>query len=367
METAPEEASVNIALSYCFSPFTVGYHIERALEELGHHVTYVGLPHACRPGYHNDVSVDDLVRSLPVKSDLFLWVESGGRSFPPGVERLPIPTAAYIIDAHIGEWRTSFGRFFDAVFVAQRDFVSLFRDALGHQQVFWLPLGCSKECHQPLGLERIYDVGFIGNVGLAHRGTPRSRRLGKIENLFTTNDLYGSYSWEELCRVYNQSRIVFNTSTSLRGDVSMRIFEGTACGALVMTDSASNGLGDLYSVGEEIVVYNDDEDLIEKIRYYLSHDGERNEIAGRGQQRALRDHSYEKRVSVIIDLVSGPGFKLEAPLRSAGSAVLSREQRIIYTHLHMVDGVLDVAKREGSGLLGRVIALAPALIRRLLV
>lgn len=122
---------MHILLSYNWFPTAAGYHIERALQTLGHTVIYVGLPCSQRAGYDTTVPVDDIVAVLPAKPDLYLWIDPAGRYFPPGIERLPIPTACYLIDVHLGTWREWAARFFDAVFIAQKDYLERFRRAVG--------------------------------------------------------------------------------------------------------------------------------------------------------------------------------------------------------------------------------------------
>ncbi len=354
---------MRIALGYRWFPTAAGYHTERALRALGHEVIYVGLPCAQRAGYDTTVPVDELIAALPQKPDLYLWIDPAGRYFPPGIERLPIPTACYLIDVHLGTWREQAARFFDAVFIAQKDYLERFRRAVGHDQVYWLPLAAAPDVHYDHQLPRIYEVGFVGNIALAHRRTARARRLRLIAGRFRTNDFYRTYMPEEVGRVYSQSRIVFNCS--IAGDVTMRIFEGAACGALVLTDAIANGLEELFEIGREIVVYRDDEDLLDKITYYLAHEEEREAIARAGQRRTLQEHTYLHRVQRIIEIVSAPEFRPIAPMRTAALSDRWRARREVYIHLHMLDAILDEARAAGFGPFRRAWAVWPCLLRRL--
>ncbi|MCL5962157.1 MAG: glycosyltransferase, partial [Chloroflexi bacterium] len=302
---------MHVAIGYRWSPFTAAYHLERALLELGHTVTYVGLPSSQRPGYDSMTSISEVIGAFPQKPDLYLWVDPFGRYFPAGLEEVPIPTACYLIDVHLGTWREQVAGFFDSVFVAQKDYLDSFRRVVGHQQVYWLPLAAASDVHRQLDLDRVYDVGFVGNISVAHRDTPRARRLKLVADRFRTNDLYRSYLPEEVGRVYSQSRIVFNTS--IAGDVNMRVFEGTASGALMLTDSGANGLNDLFEVGREVVVFKDDDDLLEKIAYYLAHEDERRQIAEAGHRRTQAQHTYVHRVRALLDAMAAPGFQQLAP------------------------------------------------------
>lgn len=354
---------MHIAIGYRWFPTAAGFHFERALQALGHRVTYVGLPAAGRPGYDNSVSIREILDAGEELPDLYLWIDPAGRYFPPGIEDLPIPTACYLIDVHLGHWRRQVARFFDAVFVAQKDNVSGFRQAVGHEQVWWLPLAAAPDVHRQHDLPRIYDVGFVGNLAIAHRGTARARRLKLIAERFRTNDFYRQYAPAEVGRVYSQSRVVFNTS--IARDVTMRLFEGTACGALVLTDSVANGLDELFDVGHELAVYRDDAELLKQIAYYLAHEAERAQIAAAGQRRTLAEHTYTHRAQTLLEAIAASGFERRAPMRSAGASERLAARREVYTHLHMLDALLDDVRAAGLvSRLQRAWASLPCLIRR---
>jgi len=355
---------MHITLGYTWFESSVGYHFERALRQLGHTVTYVGLAKDGRAGYDN-LPLPKVLAGLSQPASVYLWVDPGGRYFPPGIEEAPVPTACYLVDVHLGTWRLEAARFFDAVFVAQQGYLDTFRQALGHDQVYWLPLAAATDVHYDHHQPRIYDVGFVGNLVRAHRGTARARRLKLLAEKFRTNDFYGSYTPQQVGEVYSQSRLAFNTS--IAGDVTMRVFEASACGALTLTDSARNGLGELFALGREMVVYQDDADLLDKVAYYLAHDAERLAIAQAGQRRTLGQHTYQQRVADLLAVVSAPGFRRSAPQRSARPAELQRARRAVYTHLHMLDALLDDLRAAGANPAQRLRAILPCLARRLII
>lgn len=355
---------MHIALGYAWFVTAAGFHLERAFRDLGHQVSYVGLPAASRPGWDSSLRVDEIVAALPNAPSLYLWVDPAGRYFPAGIEDLAVPTACYLIDVHLGTWRHQVARFFDAVFVAQKDYVPAYRELLGHDQVFWLPLAAATDVHRDHAQPRVYDVAFVGNMALAHRGTARARRLQMIAERWHTNDWGRFYSPEEVGHVYSQARIVFNTS--IAGDVTMRVFEGSACGALVLTDSVGNGLDELFDLGQELVAYAGDDDLLAKIAYYLDHEEERAKIASAGQRRTLSEHTYGHRAEVVVAHVTAPGFRCCAPMRAAGATERRPARREVYTHLHMADAILDDERRAGSNAVTKALAVLPVLARRIL-
>jgi hypothetical protein len=68
-----------------------------------------------------------------------------------------------------------------------------------------------------------------------------------------------------------------------------RVFEVAFCGGFVLSEYFP-GIEDLFQVGTEIDIFHDKEELLEKIKYYLAHDEQRETIASNGYARALRDY-----------------------------------------------------------------------------
>lgn len=87
--------------------------------------------------------------------------------------------------------------------------------------------------------------------------------------------------------------------------VKARNFEVPACGTFELTEDADD-LRDYYELGKEIVTYKDEKDLVEKIKYYLAHPREREEIERRGYERTIKDHSIERRFEDIFRLIGKP-------------------------------------------------------------
>jgi hypothetical protein len=158
---------MNIVMGYRWFQTSAGYHMERAFSSLGFNVKYVGLSSAEKPGYDSNVFLPKIIDSFHEAPLFYLWVDTPGRYFPFGIEELSIPTACYIIDVHLGTWRHEVAKFFDVVFIAQKDYVDKYRKVLGHDQVYWLPLAAAADVHKQQSLPRIYDVGFVGNIAIA--------------------------------------------------------------------------------------------------------------------------------------------------------------------------------------------------------
>jgi len=128
----------------------------------------------------------------------------------------------------------------------------------------------------------------------------------KKNKLSSSSPLYSKFTdravWnEELVKVYNASKIVLNIHSPQTVPI-MRDFEVTGCGAFLMTDHARS-LETMFSPGEEIICYKNIEELKDMVRFYLSHPGEREEIARKGNLRAKRNHTYARRMEELISFI----------------------------------------------------------------
>ncbi len=64
-------------------------------------------------------------------------------------------------------------------------------------------------------------------------------------------------------------------------------------GGFLLTNFQADFL-DYFVPDQDFVYYNDSEDLLDKIEYYLSHEKERKEISENGHQKVKENHSFEK-------------------------------------------------------------------------
>jgi spore maturation protein CgeB len=131
------------------------------------------------------------------------------------------------------------------------------------------------------------------------------------ENLITsyskrlTQSVYPPVFGVDMLRLLNKSKIVLNMHGDVAGEYAgnIRLFEATGVGSCLLTDNKKN-LADLFDIDKEIVVYNGIDDCIEKIKWLLENEEDRNRIAIAGQKKTLTVHTVEDRCRTIISIIN---------------------------------------------------------------
>ncbi len=110
---------------------------------------------------------------------------------------------------------------------------------------------------------------------------------------------------EEMPVIFHNSKINLNiTSKSIRSGLPLRIFDILACGGFVLTNFQPE-LPQFLSPGEDLIYYENLEDLASKADYFLHHEKERMEIAENGFETVRRYHTYPVRLAQMITLAFG--------------------------------------------------------------
>lgn len=125
--------------------------------------------------------------------------------------------------------------------------------------------------------------------------------------LMPASVLGGILSDVEMIKMFSRSKINLGFSscgeTHLGGErilqVRLRDFEVPMSGGFYMVEYMEE-LEEFFDIGREIVCYENREDLADKIKYYLAHDGEREEIRLAGYRRCLGDHTWHKRFAAAF-------------------------------------------------------------------
>lgn len=209
-------------------------------------------------------------------------------------------------------------RRFDLLITSFPHFAERFRE-LGVDSEY-LPLAFDERLAAAPDGEREHPVVFVGGVDprVHAAGTALLERVAEAADLRVWG--YGvdalpagsplrtrhrGEAWgQEMYDVLARSRIVVNRHIDVAEGYAnnMRLFEATGSGALVITEAAPN-LGDLFAPDREVATYAGPDELVEAVRRYAEDDGARLELARAGHARTLRDHTYERRIPELAELL----------------------------------------------------------------
>ena len=104
----------------------------------------------------------------------------------------------------------------------------------------------------------------------------------------------------EMPKVFLFSKINLNfTSKPIRSGLPLRIWDILGAGGFLLTNFQSE-IPEYFEVGKDLEAFASEEELVEKIRYYLAHNEEREEIARNGYQKAKEQYSLETRVRQML-------------------------------------------------------------------
>ncbi|MFH1368235.1 MAG: glycosyltransferase [Elusimicrobiota bacterium] len=170
------------------------------------------------------------------------------------------------------------------------------------------------------GIKKTIDVSFIG---LTKHKLSRSTYIQYLQNngvdvkIFGDDTPEGKIAFEEKILTFNKSKInlnfsgitdetTFTTQFNIhkrRLQLKGRIIESALCGSFSLTEYAP-GTELLFNIGEEIDVFRDKEELLDKIRYYLKYDEKRERMALKGHLRAIKDYDVKSVVPMLFKTVN---------------------------------------------------------------
>lgn len=251
------------------------------------------------------------------------------------VRQLGITTAVWLTDdPYYTDMTTKIVTHYDHVFTLEMNCIELYRQ-LGCSSVHYLPFGAFPTHYFPLSspVPAKHEISFTGSAywnriyffnPIMPQLTARNIKingiwwdrlpdyqsygdkieLGRWMSPNETNDLYnGSKIMINLHRSHQDDSVNNNALKLPAASPNPRTFEICACGTLQLTDTRDD-LARFYKPGEEIETYNSQQELLEKIEFYLTHEKERREIALRALERTLREHTYGHRVNQLLSIAS---------------------------------------------------------------
>jgi len=265
--------------------------MQRSLQRAGHECTVWGL------NYDNySVPFEEISKG----HDVLLSLENYDTGWHPCVNSFEGVKAFWSIDSHcsldmhLKHCRTSS---YDLLLSSTQRYLDNYKNLVKYG--VWFPNGYPSDFIKPNpDVPRSHDVGFCGS------SIPqRDAIVDAIEkDMKIKRDVF--VIGNDMVDALSSYKIAFNYN--IADDINYRTFEATGAGAMLLTNYTPN-LEKLFDIGKEIVMYESLEDLKQKIRYYSTHEDERQAIAAAGMLRSRRDHSYDSRAKQFISIVDSLG------------------------------------------------------------
>jgi len=160
----------------------------------------------------------------------------------------------------------------------------------------WFPHFADTVIYRPITTPVKYDVTCT-------RGPGSSMILDQLQIDMGTDKMYNKNGTLGLAHAEALQKGKIIVQHSRWHEITRRIFEGMACGRMVITDRLpqETKLQDLFKENVDIVFYDDYEDLKRKLDYYLLHNvTEREKIANAGRKAVVKSHTQVHRVDTIL-------------------------------------------------------------------
>jgi len=138
------------------------------------------------------------------------------------------------------------------------------------------------------------------------------RDLADLKVVGSDWDLVGVYQHQILPRIeyYNELPIFYSsaainlniTQPQIRRGLNQRFFDVLACEGFLISDH-NDEIAIFFTPGEELVIFDDVPDLVEKVGYYLNHPDKRKAIAHAAREKVLAYHTMNHRMEEVVRIL----------------------------------------------------------------
>lgn len=127
----------------------------------------------------------------------------------------------------------------------------------------------------------------------------------KPENLNKVNCKGFLKYYTEMPKMFKCADINLNISLKIiKEGIPLRVFDILGAGGFLITNYQKE-LEECFTIGKDLVVYENMQDLKEKVKYYLEHDDERKMIAKHGHDTVSKYYSVKMQLKKILQIVEG--------------------------------------------------------------
>jgi len=162
-------------------------------------------------------------------------------------------------------------------------------------KTFYFPNAYPSDLISPIdGINKDVFLGFCGSL------LNRSEILTKLESKFgLKKDIWKLGN--EMVKTINGYKIHFNKTLS--NDINYRIFETMGCKTLMISNNTEN-LSKFFTDMENIVIYNNEDELFEKLNILSTDNDLIKKITNSGYELVKNNHTYDNRVDVLLEVIN---------------------------------------------------------------
>lgn len=253
--------------------------LKRGFENLGHHTVVWGLGH---DNYNSIINFEDF--------DLIINLENYDSSrWVPNLSNVGAIKFLWAIDPHVRGESPYLEEFKSGNY---NILLHSIKDYVNEDYKVWFPNAFDDTLIGKRDVTNRCDVGFCGNL------VNRAEFLDKINNKF--NFIHDHFViGESMVQAINSYKIHWNKN--IANDINYRNFETLGCGVPLVTNY-NHQYDELGFINmENVIFYNNDEEMYSSLRLLLDNEELRLRIANNGLELS-KQHTYEKRCEFLINL-----------------------------------------------------------------
>ena len=182
----------------------------------------------------------------------------------------------------------------------EKSFLDRF-SSIGYESVRYANWHSNPDAYSTAFCQKSNLLGFIGNLN-----QDRERFISRLHSEDFQVANVKNASFEDMIHLYSSSLVGLNFTKSASGgkrQMKARIFEIPATRTLLLTERV-DGIEEFFEVGKEIMTFDNEHELLEKVRWISSNAENAFKIALAGHQRYLRDHTSQVRLSNLLSSLS---------------------------------------------------------------
>jgi len=175
----------------------------------------------------------------------------------------------------------------------------------GYEWVEWLP-GCyDEDLHKDRGLDRKFDLCYVGTANSTVKVDFIRALHEKVRFPIFGSNWHGfglmtrPLNLVEYAQMLNGCKIALNVHQDMKHGTNTKIAEIPACGALMLTDRAE-GVEDLFGRLADKISFTTPEEALELIGFYLEDPDERRKALEQ-ERKIIAPFTYRNRVAKILE------------------------------------------------------------------